>query len=759
MKKALFFILFYLFFIQIYAQVINGRLIDSDSKNPVPFVTIKSDNSYFVYSDSSGYFSLNTKKIGRVSISFSRIGYQPQELKNMLTSAGKQTEVYIELKSLILELAEVVVENDSKLSILNTKTLNIDQTNRYSGTWGDPARMAQSFAGVSSVNDESNELVIRGNSPKGLLWTIEGVEVPSPNHFSSEGASGGIISVLNTNTIRNSRFYTSAFPANYGNALSGVFDIRLRTGNKLKRENSININLLGVDLNSEGNFSKKKNGSYLFNYRFTNTKLLREIGVVKALNVATPKFQDITFKINIPMKNQTFSIWGIGGENTSDYSISTFLELKNWSNFFASGINYNRQLNKNSSLESIVSYSGYEYYFERNQKWEDQKESKFSNLAYQFLRISNIFYSKINSKNSFQIGSIVTNNYYKLKGQLGFEFFETPLSILDTELSEKDNTFTIQNHFLWNARFLKNTINFGVNNSIFILNKKFLIEPRFNFSHEFTDRLSLQIGLGLHSRLEPISIYLYKNNQKQNGKDVQNKHLPPSQSFHKSIGISSFVNDKKIKLTIEAYHQNLFSIGVGDSNILPGSGHISILNQLNATRLLPLTPSGKGVNYGLEFTLERDLNKGYYFNYTTSIYRSLFSIDGNNWLPSKFDNRYVLNFLTGKEWQIGENLFNINFRSTWAGGIRNYPLEIVNSVPIYSTTDGFSRSLKDYIRLDLKFNYTLNFHKTTSTFSIDLNNLINRKNPLSEIYNPVSKQIETINQLGFLPMLNYRLNF
>jgi hypothetical protein len=118
-----------------------------------------------------------------------------------------------------------------------------------------------------------------------------------------------------------------------------------------------------------------------------------------------------------------------------------------------------------------------------------------------------------------------------------------------------------------------------------------------------------------------------------------------------------------------------------------------------------------------------------------------------------------LNFLTGKEWQIGENLFNINFRSTWAGGIRNYPLEIVNSVPIYSTTDGFSRSLKDYIRLDLKFNYTLNFHKTTSTFSIDLNNLINRKNPLSEIYNPVSKQIETINQLGFLPMLNYRLNF
>ncbi len=391
-------------------------------------------------------------------------------MKNILTSAGKQTEVYIELKSLILELAEVVVENDSKLSILNTKTLNIDQTNRYAGTWGDPARMAQSFAGVSSVNDESNELVIRGNSPKGLLWTIEGVEVPSPNHFSSEGASGGIISVLNTNTIRNSRFYTSAFPANYGNALSGVFDIRLRTGNKLKRENSININLLGVDLNSEGNFSKKKNGSYLFNYRFTNTKLLREIGVVKALNVATPKFQDITFKINIPMKNQTFSIWGIGGENTSDYSISTFLELKNWSNFFASGINYNRQLNKNSSLESIVSYSGYEYYFERNQKWEDQKESKFSNLAYQFLRISNIFYSKINSKNSFQIGSIVTNNYYKLKGQLGFEFFETPLSILDTELSEKDNTFTIQNHFLWNARFLKNTINFGINNSIFILN-------------------------------------------------------------------------------------------------------------------------------------------------------------------------------------------------------------------------------------------------------------------------------------------------
>ncbi len=759
MKIILVYILFYISHLNIYGQVVNGILIDSDSKNPVPFVTIKSDTSNFVYSDSTGFFSLNTKKIGRVSISFSRIGYQPLEIKNVLTSAGKQTEVFVELKSLIFELAEVVVKNDSKLSSLNSKTLNIDQTNRYAGTWGDPARMAQSFAGVSSVNDESNELVIRGNSPKGLLWTIEGIEVPSPNHFSSEGASGGIISVLNTNTIRNSRFYTSAFPANYGNALSGVFDIRLKTGNKFKRESSLNINLLGIDLNSEGNFSKKKSGSYLFNYRFTNTKLLRQIGVVKALNVATPKFQDITFKINIPMKNQTVSIWGIGGENTSDYSISSFLELKNWSNFFASGINYNRQLNKNSSLESIVSYSGYEYYFERNQKFEDQNESKLSNLAYQFLRISNIFYSKINSKNSLQIGSVFTNSYYQLRGQNEFEFLELLISAKDSNLSEKDNTFIFQNHFLWNARFLKNTINFGLNNSIFILNKKFLIEPRLNFSHEFTDRLSLNIGLGLHSRLEPISIYLYKNNQTLNGKNVQNKHLPPSQSFHKSIGISSFVNDKKIKLTLEAYHQSLFSIGVGDSNILPGSGHISILNQMNATSLLPLIPSGKGINYGLELTLERDLNKGYYFNYTTSIYRSLFSIDRTNWLPSKFDNRYVLNFLTGKEWQIGENLFNINFRSTWAGGIRNYPLEIVNSVPLYYTSDGFSRSLKDYIRLDLKFNYTLNFHKTTSTFSIDLNNLINRKNPLTEIYNPVSKQIETINQLGFLPMLNYRFNF
>jgi hypothetical protein len=126
--------------------------------------------------------------------------------------------------------------------------------------------MAASYAEVSADPGGGNEIVIRGNSPRGLQWRLEGIEIPNPNHFSEEGATGGPISILNSTTMDNSDFLSAAFPAEYGNALSGVFDLNLRKGNNEKREYKLQVGLIGFEGAAEGPIIKGADASFLVNY-------------------------------------------------------------------------------------------------------------------------------------------------------------------------------------------------------------------------------------------------------------------------------------------------------------------------------------------------------------------------------------------------------------------------------------------------------------------------------------------------------------
>jgi CarboxypepD_reg-like domain len=745
-----------------YAQTVKGKLIDSESKSPISFATIsieRNNKQVNTNSDSTGFFRLDNLEVGRYTVIISCVGYEPTFLKELLVNSGKQSDLLITMLPKINLLNEVTIKpSKQEPNYVSAHTVSIEQTNRYAATWGDPARMAMSFAGVTSVNDQSNELVIRGNSPKGLLWMIEGVEVPSPNHFSAEGASGGLISALNTTVLRNSTFYTGAFPANYGNATSGVFDVRFRNGNSEKWESNINIGLLGVDAGSEGPISKKKNSSYLINYRFANTKLIQSLGLVNVLKVATPRFQDITFKLNFPFKKANFSLWGVGGKNVADFTLQSFLEINNRANLYASGANLAVQLNKNVSWETILSFSGSGNINNNSNISFDQTRKQTSELSYSYLRLSSNFTKKIDGSNTVQIGSILSNLSYQLLGQFDFAFINLNIKANDKTLDENGSTQYLQNYVLWKKRGQKTMLNMGLNSSYFILNKQSTFEPRVSAKYELTKKSSLNIGLGLHSRLEPISVYLYKNNLLLNGKTVDNKNLGIAKSLHSIVGFTIVPNDKW-RLNTEMYYQRLFNIGIGDTTLMTGIKHISLINQLDAINLYPLVGRGTGQNYGWEVTAERSLSQGYYFVFTSSIYKSTYKIGESEDKPTRFNNRFVFNLLTGREWQIGKSLLNVNIRNTWAGGIRAFPYRIINGSPIYDNTQGYSDNLPNFYRLDLKINYILNFKKTTSTFSLDINNLTNRDNPLTRIYNPITKNMDTINQLGLLPVLNYRINF
>jgi hypothetical protein len=760
-------IVFIIISVNTYCQTIKGKLFDSENKFPVSSasVVIEKDNQKKVTTaDSLGFFRFDNLEVGRYDIMVNCVGYEPAFLKALLVTSGKQSDVQILMLPKINFLEEVTITPmKQEANYVSSHNISVDQTNRYAATWGDPARMAMSFAGVTSVSDESNELVIRGNSPRGLLWMIEGVEVPSPNHFSSEGASGGLVSALNTTTLNNSTFYTGAFPANYGNATSGVFDIRLRKGNNEKRESNINIGLQGIDVGSEGPIAKKHHSSYLINYRFINPSLIKLIGLSSLLRGVSPKFQDLTFKLNFPFKKANLSVWGIGGTNTANYTLQSFLEIDNRANFYASAANLFLQLNKKTSWETILSFSGNGNINNRKELYTTQKEVKISELSYSYTRLSSNLNKKVSESSTIQVGVILSQLSYNLTGSLDNTFFDT-ITVSNKSLDGNGSTQYLQSFGLWKKRWQSTTISVGVHSSFFVLNNKYTIEPRLSIKQEINSKSSLNVGIGLHSRLETISVYLFKNNFFVNGRPavtenkIDNKYLDITKSFHSIVGVT-FLPNNKWRFNTEIYYQHLFDVGVGDTTKIRGIGYVSLINQVNAVNLYPLVSRGAGENYGWELTVEKSLNRGTYFLFTSSIYKSTFQNVGQQKKPSRFSNGFVFNLLSGKEWQIRKNVLNINLRNTWAGGIRTFPFSMVNGFPNYDNSQGYTAQLGNFFRTDLKISFILNFKKTTSTFSLDINNLTNRENPLTQIYNPITKQLETINQLGLLPVLNYRINF
>jgi hypothetical protein len=322
-------------------QTIRGIVIDKDSKSPLAFVNVvldKSNPTIGAISDTNGVFILSKIPVGRQSLNVSFVGYKPQTLSDIQINVAKEIVLTIELEESTTNLAAITVTagNPKDRTVndmvgISGRTFSTVEANRFAGSQNDPSRMARNYAGVSGASDQRNDIIIRGNAPQGLLWRIEGIPVPNPNHFSGQGSTGGPISIINYKMLSNSDFLTGAFPAEYGNATSGVFDVKLRNGNSSRHEKTLQIGALGLEALVEGPLShasslmershhKNSNSSYLIGYRYSTLSILTNLGV-KIGFASIPYYQDGAAKFNVVTKKAgTFKLFGIFGvSNTAFY--------------------------------------------------------------------------------------------------------------------------------------------------------------------------------------------------------------------------------------------------------------------------------------------------------------------------------------------------------------------------------------------------------------------------------------------------------
>lgn len=755
-------------------QTVRGKLYDIETQSPIPGGSIMiNGTSLGTASGTDGTFRISSVPLGRHDLTASFIGFETVTIPNILVTSGKEVILNIGLKQATRQMDEVVVKANQRkdrpvntMATISARTFSVEETRRYAGGLDDPARMASAFAGVTVGNIQDNAIIIRGNSPKGVSWRVEGVEVPNPNHFAGGNvAGGGFVSLLSSQLLSNSDFYTGAFPAEYGNALAGVFDMRMRVGNNEKHEHTAQVGLMGIDVASEGPFSKGHRSSYLFNYRYSTAGILSKLKMIPTDQV--PIYQDLSLKLNFPtQKAGTFSIWGIGGiDNLKEPEDADSTKWKtNWDRLKytwdiatgAAGITHKITLGK-SFISTSLAASGTSNKM-RQTRFDDAMQMRpNSNLKSNTTTITlNTFInSKLSANHTLRAGFTIKELLYNL--DINNVINEDPDSYRNMVL-EKGSSQVMEAY--WQSRYqLTSTVqlNGGVNASYFALNERYSVDPRFSIRWQLAERHALTLGVGKHSQLEELRFYFIKQ-QAANGDVYPNKKLDFSQAQHLIVGYDWSVSSN-LRLKVEAYLQKLYRVpGIADSSY-------SMINFTQDWAFYDkLVNNTKGKNIGVDFTLERFLNNGFYYLATASIFRSKYKGGDNVWHNTRFDKGYSLNLLAGKEYAISRNrIIGINGRINYLGGERKTPIlnhESMNAKRvIYDESRAFEEQYPSTCYLDMTITYRTNKRRYAGTWGLQVKNLLGAPIYSGPAYNYRSKTIEEQKATLVLPVLSYRVDF
>jgi hypothetical protein len=760
-------------------QTVRGKIVDQESQAPLPGATVRfisAELNLGCISDSSGWFELKNVPIGRQSFKITFIGYEDFFISEVQVTSGKELSFEIELKESLktLEVIEVTANTNKPINTMATtsvRVFSVEETSRFAGSFNDPARMVQSLAGVSTTGDLTNELVIRGNSSRGVLWRLEGVEIPNPNHFrSGEGSTGGGISILSSNMLGTSDFYTGAFPAEYGNATSGVFDMRLRKGNNKKREYSVELGVLGTEVSLEGPFSRKSKSSYLIGYRYSTLDMLTRIGFDLVGDIV-PAYQDLAFNFSLPTKKLgDFTIFGLGGLSkallTADRDSSlwqTYDDREEEANIQKTGVigltHLYRFAKKRSYLKTVISgsYTGSHYvegYIDDLYSFVQEKDRVYN---YPTFRTSMTYNSKLSKRHTLRIGGIYSYNAFDLLRQ---NFYFSPDDTLTT-LDAEGNTSVIQTYVHWKYRLGEDTdLLLGSHFTYFLLNDNYSVDPRLNFIWGPGSRQRFLVGIGLHSKLEAISIYMAEKELGNGVLERPNENLELTKALH-FVGGYEFSFTKNFDLAAEVYYQYLFDVPILDT-----LSYISAINFGAGFTNLDFENKGSGYNYGIELTIHRHFSRGWFVLLTMSFFDSKYRAGDGVERNTAFNSNYLTNLVGGKEFLFGKKKnqrFNLNGRMIWKGGNRVAPIDLEASKQkgetVYDVSRIYEDRLSDYMRLDISLSYQLNRPSFSWTVIADVQNVTNRLNVGGEFYDPVTNKIEVITQLGILPILKFRIEF
>jgi hypothetical protein len=781
-NNSRFFLVLYLLFIltgvaaQTPVQTLRGKVIDAESKAGLEGANVllmQTDPLQGATTGPDGSFRIINVPVGRRVLQVTFIGYKPVVVPEILVTSGKETVLTIEMEEVVYTKKEVEVkavpEKDrpiNPMAMISARSFNVDESRRYAGAMDDPMRAASSFAGVASnAGVNSNQIMVRGNSPKGLLWRVEGMDIPNPNHFAFVGTSGGGFTIFSSQVLSNSDFYTAAFPAQFGNALSGVFDMRFRNGNNMRHEYAVQLGVQGLDVAAEGPFTKQHTSSYLFNYRFSVLYFLQYID--PSMKNRIPMFHDLSFKIHLPAKKiGTFDLVGIGGmsqiksEPELDSTAWKTLDDRSRSSLNnkmgAIALTHIIYLDRGSFLHSYVSATYNDIVAFENLVGTGYAERPEDSVIYRNYRLTGSisFTRKFGTHYSLRTGI----TYMQLFYDIDLKNRNPMTGIFGTVANSRGNTGLAQ-AFAETRADLTSTFSFtaGVAFQYFFLNGHYSLEPRIALRWQAASKHALSFGYGLHSQLEDLGIYLAEPLQPFPGPAQPNRSLNLSRSHHLVLGYD-FLIRSDMRLKVETYCQFLFGIPAVDG---------SYYSQINSTGDYfseALVNTGSGRNAGIDITFEKFLTRQYYYLATVSLFSSKYKGGDGIERNTRFATGFVINLLGGKEWTIREkNILGVNLKGSFTGGEHYVPIDLEQSIAqhreVLDEANAYKPKLPAYFYLDLTVTYRTNHRKFSGIWALQVRNLLNQQPAVGYLYNDFTKSVEKETSLGIIPLVSYKVEF
>ncbi|RMG66961.1 MAG: TonB-dependent receptor [Bacteroidetes bacterium] len=766
-------------------QVVRGTLTQAATGQPVAEATVSvlgPADPMTAVSDSEGRFRLAAVPVGRHTIQVRKEGYAAYTISDLVVGSGKEVVLEVALEEVLYEAGAVEITGNSSRDLrrVSTRVFTVEEAKRFAAVYFDPARLAASFPGVIQANDQANNLVVRGNSPNGVAWRMEGVDIVNPNHLTNAGTfsdrlsqSGGGTIILSTQLLANSSFSTGAFAPEYGNALAGVFDIHLRRGNNERYEFTGQAGLIGVDLAAEGPLGRKQGGSFLANYRYSTVGLLGLMGISFGGEEIT--YQDLAFNLSLPTRKAgTFTLFGMGGTSLTLYSgpqeDSLRQEAKDRydidfrSRMGAMGVTHRIALGTNTSLRSVLAVSGIE-----STRFGDiitdtgaLRRVEEDTLVQTRVSFHTALRHRFSARSQLTVGTYLNQLGYRLGASRRHPF--EPAAALQPLNHADGSYFLLQPYANWHYQLGSNLgLDAGLHSMYFFLNGSRSLEPRLSLNWQMFRRHSLRLAYGLHSQLQAPGTYFATVAGPSGQVTTPNTDLGFTRAHHMVLGYHALLAEN-LHLRLEPYFQYLFGVPVVPDPFRP----VSVLNLQEGYVTDSLVAEGRGRNMGIDFSLERYLSNNYYFLLSGSLYDSKYTAADGVSRDTRFNGNYLFSLTAGREFERvtkrGKNkVFGVNLRGIYQGGFRAMPILLDASQQAFTTvfddSQGFTERFPDYFRADLRVVFKRFAPKYTRTFSLDIQNVLNTQNVAFETYDFVAGGIVTRYQLGLIPLMSYRIEF
>ncbi len=754
------FILFISFISSIKAQeitqILRGRVIEAVSRAPISDAAITIHNTKFsTTANTEGMFQMEQIPVGRYRLTISSIGFQPLILTDILVESGKETvlEIILNTSNTALDTFVYVAQALGR-STTNFPSVSLIEKLRfqYPATFADPARYASFAAGVATDNDQANNLSIRGISPNAMQWYLQGAEIVNPNHLSNAGtlsdrasANGGGVMILSAQLLENTTLYQGAMPPQYGNALAGALDMRLRKGNDSRRQNTVQLSLIGLDAATEGYFNKGKKASYLINYRYATVGLLSKLGV--PLGDEDINYQDLSFNLNFPTRKVgEFSIFGVGGVSENIFKAkkpgewiadkdSQDISFKGRMGVL--GLKHQVSLGKKMLWQSVFVASAL----------DDSRDAIGYNRLEQPTKVESIdnthakyfFKTEINSK----LGGKPEQSRVFTEGSIGLIVKEEVVSSnliskffsnTSNKISDGNGVWLIPYANLGGELSQKLHYKIGVRTVYFSFNEKFSLEPSAILNYNTSKNSFIQLNYSRQSQLIQPMLYFAKNS---NG-----VYLNRSLDFVKSdnVGLSFNKNFKNaLRMNAEAFYQTYSNVYYNNNN------NSSLLDDLNSLTAISSGLVGTARSVGLALSTSQNLTNGLFWQLNAAIFDALWKDQRGIERNLTYNSRYTSNALLGKEWTRGSlrnKFFGISGRAVLRGGFWQNGVQV-----------------KDYFRTDLNIYFKRNRKNWQSTIQLDIQNVTNRENEWTTVFDRLQARTIAKKQLGLIPNIAYKVEF